>query len=197
ALVSPQEILPDVPQLQGDVHQINNIDSINQKHYCTICRRNFSSSSALQIHMRTHTGDKPFRCHVCQKAFTTKGNLKVHMGTHMWSNPASRRGRRMSLEIPLQRPHIPSQQDEMLPRRPPDFYPYPYMPHFPFNGISGAKLPNLLPFAPFVAPPFGIHGLPSFEESAHKVKDLWRNGPNGVIKKEIDDEENGQVNQTE
>ncbi|XP_004698381.1 sal-like protein 4 [Echinops telfairi] len=69
-----------------------------KQHGCVRCGKNFSSASALQIHERTHTGEKPFVCNICGRAFTTKGNLKVHYMTHGANNNSARRGRKLAIE---------------------------------------------------------------------------------------------------
>lgn len=57
-------------------------DDPSMKHRCRFCGKIFGSDSALQIHLRSHTGERPFVCRVCKSRFTTKGNLKVHYQRH-------------------------------------------------------------------------------------------------------------------
>lgn len=49
---------------------------------CRICCKTFACFSALEIHIRSHTKERPFKCEVCDRGFSTKGNMKQHMLTH-------------------------------------------------------------------------------------------------------------------
>lgn len=67
---------------------VENIDKkITDPNQCVLCHRVLSCQSALKMHYRIHTGERPFKCKVCGRAFTTKGNLKAHIGVHRENPP--------------------------------------------------------------------------------------------------------------
>lgn len=55
-------------------------------HYCSICSKGFKDKYSVNVHIRTHTGEKPFACNMCGKSFRQKAHLAKHYQTHMAAN---------------------------------------------------------------------------------------------------------------
>ncbi|XP_042368651.1 sal-like protein 4 [Plectropomus leopardus] len=99
------------------------------QHVCRFCGKVLSSDSSLQIHLRSHTGERPYQCPVCLSRFTTRGNLKAHFLRHREQNP--------ELSLSLLPPAL-SEQTQSAPgaiqrrrkRRADD--------DEPFNGVKGS-----------------------------------------------------------
>uniref|UniRef100_A0A1B0GLC4 C2H2-type domain-containing protein n=1 Tax=Lutzomyia longipalpis TaxID=7200 RepID=A0A1B0GLC4_LUTLO len=49
---------------------------------CQQCPAKFSRKPYLDIHYRTHTGERPFECEVCLKRFSQKSSLNIHKTIH-------------------------------------------------------------------------------------------------------------------
>ncbi|XP_066260473.1 zinc finger protein 25-like [Euwallacea similis] len=69
------------------IHEKKEGDPALLKHICDYCRTEFPSSESLSIHIKQHTGSKPYVCNICGKCFPQRFNLELHLRTHTGERP--------------------------------------------------------------------------------------------------------------
>ncbi|KAG5328492.1 ZN208 protein, partial [Acromyrmex charruanus] len=53
-----------------------------RKYLCALCGKELKTAKGLEIHNRSHTGEKPYTCEVCGKCFACDTMLRTHNVTH-------------------------------------------------------------------------------------------------------------------
>lgn len=54
---------------------------------CTTCGKGFVDSRLLNSHLKIHSDVKPFACTICDKCFTHQSTLTTHLRTHTGEKP--------------------------------------------------------------------------------------------------------------
>ncbi|XP_066229769.1 zinc finger protein 296 [Saccopteryx leptura] len=75
------------PEVEAKGSRASNLPRRNPT--CPVCMKTLSSFSNLKVHMRSHTGERPYACDQCPYACAQSSKLNRHKKTHQQLQPQS------------------------------------------------------------------------------------------------------------
>lgn len=87
SLLDDGEVMPNRNELVGGIDKLKSRSKASKKFPCQYCNKNFTQSTHLDVHVRSHIGIKPYKCDHCGKSFTQGGNLRTHLRSHTGERP--------------------------------------------------------------------------------------------------------------
>ena len=84
--VDMTELPPSIPRMEPslmrEIVKKGVLPNIRKNDTCQFCGKVFKNTSNLTVHIRSHTGEKPYRCDKCEYSCAQSSKLTRHMKIH-------------------------------------------------------------------------------------------------------------------